>query len=179
MLLTTFACRGQEKDEKAKFSFVQEFDAGGNFRFNEGRMWSFGMQPAVGYEISERLRIGIPIAYYFMLFSHRKNEKMRDLTNGMGICVNFRVDKNQNVELRANIDLTYDNSNRYRQDWFFFKKSASLQVFPLKLASQKIKPFVSLGVKHYRAWMEDKIENKHSTETFLSQYLSFGLVYNY
>lgn len=129
-----------------------EVGFGSNFSKDKSAMTAMDADFIGGYEFSEKFRIGVVFPVSYMVFRDELKAKHKGISVGLGINTNTFLCTNDVISLRADVTLgicDLNPSTKSNPDWIFFRGKAGLQCYFNTLSTDKIKPFVSLGVSYY------------------------------
>lgn len=129
-----------------------EVGFGSNFSKSKSAMTALDADFIGGYEFSEKFRIGVVFPVSYMVFRDELKVKHREISVGLGFNANALLYANDAISLRTDVTLGICDLNpsaKSDPDWIFFRAKAGFQCYFNALSTNKVKPFVSLGMSYY------------------------------
>lgn len=129
-----------------------EIGFGSNFSKNENVMTALDVDFIGGYEFSEKFRIGLVFPVSYMVFRDELRTRHKDISIGLGFNANTLLHTSDIISLRADISFSICDLNPFTKsepDWIFFRGKAVFQCYFNRFLTNRISPFVSLGMSYY------------------------------
>ena len=162
-----FAQRGIYHEDQLSF--------GSNFLKNEYAMRQINLDLGIGYRFSEKFRLGFIVEFGHIAFHDERNEKARSFSTGFGLNGNFRFYTSEKIALHSQTHLLIGGPDKDAlADWGFFRAGTEVQTYFLSLASERTKPYISLGVNAiYGNYEKDRVEIER---TCFMPHIGIGIV---
>lgn len=162
-----FAQRGIYHEDQLSF--------GSNFLKNEWAMRQINLDLGIGYRFSEKFRLGFIVEFGHIAFHDERNEKAHSFSTGFGLNGNFRFYTNEKIALHSQTHLLIGGPDKDAlADWGFFRAGTEVQTYFLSLASERTKPYISLGVNAiYGNYEKDRVEIER---TSFMPHIGIGIV---
>jgi hypothetical protein len=176
ILFTTLAlCLGHIGFAQRGIYHEDQLSFGSNFLKNEWAMRQINLDLGIGYHFSEKFRLGFIVEFGHIAFHDERNEKARSFSTGFGLNGNFRFYTNEKIALHSQTHLLIGGPDKDAlADWGFFRAGTEVQTYFLSLASERTKPYISLGVNAiYGNYEKDRVEIER---TSFMPHIGIGIV---
>lgn len=151
---------------------------GSNILKNEFAMSQINLDLGIGYNFSEKFKLGLflPIGYSF--FKDENNNKARSFSSGIGISGNFRFYSNEIIILRSDTRFAFGSPNKESlSDWGFTRIGTEIQTYFSSLASERTKPYIAIGANAIYGLYEKN--NIVKERFYFMPHISAGIVTNF
>lgn len=157
------------------YHLLNNFAGGGKKLASTGKTGVFGLEFYGG-----KYRVGVQMPVYYIWATYRENGeevKYRDYVSGCGLNANLRIYKTQKIQVSTNFDICWEYNSVGEKDFDYVKKSAGVEIYPLKMASKHIFPYIGIGARDYMLKKTNSTDKKQSIKKSFAPYASIGLVY--
>lgn len=150
---------------------------GSNFSKNKNEMTTLGAHLTIGYAFSSHFRAGLVFPIGYTAFQDENSVRYRSFFTGYGLNLNAKCYSDSRITLRADLKITGQNFHDKKKEWTMIVIAPSLQWYFENFSTQKLKPFVALGINsHYNSYDELSQSKEY---LYLTPSISVGCVHRF